>query len=447
VKASAPSWKSGRLAGADANEPRALKPMQKTSRPLVTRVLVSLAFTLAATSMFAATDGSQELDSLYVGHHWFQLRDASVGLKTPALYQGAVAAAFDQRDEAVAHLQRAIAAAPHSQEAVEARDLLIHLYMRAAQYSKAVATMKEQIAARIGKPATDGDRASMALLSQLPDTTVTARGASTLHYEMRGANLSAPISINDKPANFVLDTDANMSALSESEAKRLGMTILNGPVAVVGVTGGTNPGGRMAVAQDFIIGNFHFKNVAFFVISDDQEPFVDFPNGKRGIIGMSVILALQTLRWRHDGTIEIGFASPAGNLSRANICFNNEDPITQVEFQQHKLEFVMDTGAEDSELWPPFAKDFSGLLSQAGKKDSKTLTGFEGIKDVESVTLPEVRLTLGGFNDVLRSAPVLMKPTVALSNWYYGRAGIDLLNQAQSATMDFHAMTLTLNEK
>ena len=107
----------------------------------------------------------------------------------------------------------------------------------------------------------------------------------------------------------------------------------------------------------------------------------------------------------------------------------------------------MDTGSEDSELWPPFAKEFSGLVAGAGKNDSKTLTGFEGSKDVDVVTLPELRFTLGGFNDAFRSAPVLMKPTVALSNWYYGRAGMDLLNQAQSATMDFHAMTLTLNEK
>ena len=195
------------------------------------------------------------------------------------------------------------------------------------------------------------------------------------------------------------------------------------------------------------MGNFHFKNVAFFIVRDDQEPFVDFPAGKRGIIGMPVILALQTLRWRHDGKIEIGFASPTRDLSRANICFNNEDPVTQIEFQQHKLEFVMDTGGEDSELWPPFAKEFPGLLSQVGKKDSTTLTGFEGSKDVEVVTLPEVRFTLGGFNDVFRSAPVLTKPTVALSNWYYGRAGMDLLNQAQSATIDFHALTLALNEK
>jgi predicted aspartyl protease len=419
--------------------------MQNTSRPLATRLLVSIALTLAATSMFAARDGSQELDSLYVGHHWFQFRDASAGLKMPTFYQGALAAAFNQPEAAEKFLQRTIAENTNSYDVSHARDLLIHMYMRAAQYSKAVATMK-QFAARVGNPATDGDRASIALLSQLPDMTVTARGASTLHYEMRGANLSVPISINDKPANFVLDTDANMSTLSESEAKRLGLLILDGPVAVVGVTGEAKPGGRMAVAQDFFIGNFHFKNVAFFVLRDDQEPFVDFPAGKRGIIGMPVILALETLRWRRDGTINIGFPPQPKNLSRANICFDDEDPVTQIEFQQHKLEFVMDTGGEDSELWPPFAKEFAGLLSRSGKQDSTTLMGFDGVENFEVVTLPEVRFTLGGFNAVYRSARVFRKPTVALSNFYYGRAGIDLLNQAQSATMDFHALTLTLSE-
>ncbi len=403
-----------------------------------------LAIILSVAVTFAA-DQPVDIKSLYEGHHWFQLRDAISNAKAPELYQGAVAAAFDQRAEAEAHLQKVITFAPQSPEAAEARELLIHLYMRVGQYSKAVSVKKEQIAAQIGKPAAGGDRAALALLSQLPDMTVIARGSSTLQYEMRGANLSVPISINDRPANFVLDTDANMSTLSESEAKRLGMLILDGTVAVVGVTGETKPGGRMAVAQGFTIGNFHFKNVAFFIIGDDQEPFVDFPAGKRGIIGMPVILALQTLRWRHDGKIEIGFASPARGLSRANICFNNEDPVTQIEFQNRKLEFVMDTGGEDSELWPPFAKEFAGLLNQVGKKDSATLTGFEGSKDVDVVTLPEVRFTLGGFNDVFRSAPVFKKPTVALSNWYYGRAGMDILNQAQTVTIDFNAMTFRLN--
>ena len=77
--------------------------MQKTSRPLnVAPVLVSLAFVLGPQLRCSAAETArQELDALYVGHHWFQLRDAIVNAEAPELYQGAVAAAFDQRDQAV----------------------------------------------------------------------------------------------------------------------------------------------------------------------------------------------------------------------------------------------------------------------------------------------------------------------------------------------------------
>ena len=183
--------------------------MRRSSQFSILRVCLPLTI-IFSVAAFAA-DQPVNLKSLYEGHHWFQLRDAIANEKAPELYQGAVAAAFDQRDEAVAHLQRAITSAPQSSEAVEAREILLHLFMRASQYSKAVSVMKEQIAARIGKPATDGDRASIALLSQLPDMAVLSRGKSTLRYEMRGANLGIPVSINNKPANFLLDTDANLS--------------------------------------------------------------------------------------------------------------------------------------------------------------------------------------------------------------------------------------------
>jgi predicted aspartyl protease len=410
------------------------------------RVFLPLIFILAIGSGFVSGRPAG-LKSLYEGHHWFQLRDAISASKAPQLYQGAVAAAFGQQREAEEFLQRAISSAPASAEAAAARDLLIHIYMRTGQYSKAASAVKEKIAARAGKSASEDDKVMVALISQMPDMAVVARAPSTLHYELSGANLSVPLAINGKPANFVMDSDANMSAISESEAKRLGMLILNGSVTVVGETGGTTGGGRIAVAKDLVMGNFHFNNVAFFVQGDDHEPFVELPAGKRGIIGIPVILALDTLRWRRDGTLDIGFAPQAKNLARANICFDNEEPVTQVEFQKHKLEFVMDTGAEESELWPPFAKEFASLLSRSGKKDSKTLTGFEGGENFDVVTLPEISFMLGGFSDVLRPAPVLTKPTVALSKQYYGRAGMDLLNQAGTATIDFHAMMLSLDAK
>jgi predicted aspartyl protease len=413
--------------------------------PAVLRRVLPFILAFAAASSVSFAEYSEDLRNLYDGHHWFQLRDAVSKTESRRLYQGAVAAAFNQRDRAETFLLRVIAATSPAEEVGPARELLIHLYLRLGQYSKATSQMKDQMAANSAKPVSNADKAMFAMMSRLPDLTVAARGDSTLHYEMRGASLSVPLSVNEKPAHFLLDSDSNMSVISESEAKRLGMSLIGGEVSVTGVDGSAGSGARMAVAKDLVVGGFHFNSVAFLVLRDDQEPFVEWSAGTRGILGLPVILGFETLRWRRDGTIEIGFASGTEDLSHANLCFDNDDPIAQLEFNGKKLEFVLDTGGENSELWPSFAKDFAALLKQSGKKGSKTLTGYTGTGDVDVVTLPEVHLALGDFTGVLRPAPVLTKPTVGASHWYYGRVSMDILNQAHTVTIDFKAMTITLN--
>ena len=285
------------------------------SKPATIRVLLPFTLILAAAASFAIDQPPTDLRSLYDGHHWFQLRDAVSKTESRRIYQGAVAAAFNQRDEPEICVQRAIAATSASDESAAARELLIHLYMRAGQYSKAVARMKEQIASKSGKPPPSGDQAMLAVISQLPDQITASRGASTLRYEMRGASLSVTLNINGKPVNFLLDSDSNMSVISESEASRLGMSVLQGDISVAGVTG-TAGGARIAVAKELVAGSIRFKNVAFLVLRDDQDPFVDWPAGTRGILGLPVMLALETLRWRPHGTIDIGF-TPARRTCRA----------------------------------------------------------------------------------------------------------------------------------
>jgi predicted aspartyl protease len=416
-----------------------------SARPVSIRAIAALLFLLVAASGSAVDGPGPDLQSLYAGHHWFELRDAISGTNAPALYQGAVASAFNQREEAETYLQRVIAAAPASQEAREAREMLMALDMRSGLYNQFVARLNEKIASNPAKPVSNGDRAALAAMSGIPDMAITSRGASSLHYEMLGASLAVPLLVDGKPATFLLDSDANMSAVSESEAARLGMKFNDNGLILSGETGETSTNNRIAVAKEIVVGNFHFTNVAFLVLPDDREPFVGFPSGKRGILGLPVMFGFQTLRWKRDGAVEFGFAGGPKEISRSNICFDAQDPVTQIEFQHRRLEFILDTGASDSELWPPFAKEFSELLSQSGKKESRTLTGFTGTEDFDVVTLPVVHLGIGGFNAVLQPAQVLMKVAADRGKYYFGRAGMDIFSQSHMATIDFGAMTFAMN--
>ena len=53
-------------------------------------------------------------------------------------------------------------------------------------------------------------------------------------------------------------------------------------------------------------------------------------------------------------------------------------------------------------------------------------------------------LYIGGLETTLRPAHVLLKENSSNGQWYHGNLGLDFLNQADTVTLDFVAMSLTL---
>jgi hypothetical protein len=105
---------------------------------------------------------------------------------------------------------------------------------------------------------------------------------------------------------------------------------------------------------------------------------------------------------------------------------------------------VLDTGAEETSLWPTFAKDFARVIDESGKKARKQIRGVGGTLEIEAVTLREVMLKIGGFELTLGPAPVLLQETLPASKDYHGLLGWTLLQQADQVTFDFKSMKLTL---
>jgi hypothetical protein len=250
-----------------------------------------------------------------------------------------------------------------------------------------------------------------------------------------------PVSINGMPATYTFDTGANLSLLSESEAKRLGLAIRDVESRMEVMTG-ARVSLRIAVADELAAGGFRLKHVAFLVFPDNQPPFDDLPPGERGIIGIPVLLAFQSFSWGSDGTFQISV--PFRRLPHADLCFDEQIPVVDVQFENSRLNFSLDTGAEETYLYPPFAAALPQLMRDQGKKESQTLTGISSSTQVESSTLPKLQLDIGGFPTVLRPAHVMLGLTTAGSKFFDGNLGMDLLTQPQRTTVDFKSMTLTL---
>jgi hypothetical protein len=229
--------------------------------------------------------------------------------------------------------------------------------------------------------------------------------------------------------------------MSESEAKRLGMAIED-KAGKMGTSTGHQTRFRTAVAQKLQWGALELQNVSFAVFPDTQEPWKDLPEGRRGLIGIPVLLAAERIRWSHDGTIEIGAAKAAQAGRKPNLCFDEDHLIAVVSKGGHDFWMRLDTGAIETELWKGFADAFPDLIRAQGTAASKDVHGIGHAETVQAVSLPVLKLGLGGTDVKLRPAVVLLNQPGPKRCW--GNIGSDLLKQGTSFEIDFRTMTLDL---
>ncbi len=401
---------------------------------------------LTFSTCLKADPRESDLKALFDSHKWFDLRDVVSQHGASAFYKCAVACAFGDLKRARNEGESVIKSSPKSEQAYQAHNLLAYLYYRTGRYRQAQQQLNQMLAIKPDNASDQAGRKVFQALSGSPEQSVSRRGFSRMHYEVKLGSPFITLSVNGKPAKYMLDTGMNVSAMSESEAKRVGLAFQ--PVASDAPkaqgSAGLFASYRIAVADLITVGNFHIRNVAFLVFPDAQEPWGDLQPGERGALGISVLHAIQTASFSKDGTLEIGFPSKGGSVQGANLCFQGALPFVAAEYKGKRVTLFLDTGAEETSLWPMFAKDFPDVVGESGKKDRKQIIGIGGALEIEAVTLPEVMLRIGGFEMTLRPASVLLQETLPESKDYYGVLGWTLLRQADRVTFDFKSMKLTL---
>lgn len=401
------------------------------------RILVACLVFLPLTCL-AADNDRPDLKSLYDTHQWFELRDSVRKGSTSAFYQGAVACAFNDVRRCERRFQHVFHSAPRSDDAVEAHRILASTYLIHGEYKKALAQVDAILALRPTDEDASGGRPVLAALSDTPDQQVAGRHTAV---QLEDSGLS--FSMNGVHAAYWFDTGAELSVLTESEAKRFGLRI-RPTSAQVGDVNGTKVNTQIAVADELSIGSIRVEHVAFLVLPDNQPPFNEQSPGSRGLIGLPVLLAFKTFVWGADKSFEIGIKSSQKSALGAALCFDGNRPVAQLTYDKQPLAFVLDTGATNTDLYPPFASAFAQLIHSGTKTDSYKMEGVGGAKYMEAVTLESLQFSIGGFPAVLKSVGVLLKPTTHASRFFAGNLGIDLLQQAHKTTFDFKAMTLTL---
>lgn len=389
----------------------------------------------------AAAQVSTGLDNLYQSNRWFEFRDAVLHApEASPFYRGELALAFHDWPQAEKELQAAMRPGGDPMESFEAGMGLLRIYEITGRRKdgRSLLAKLEQSVQALGK---SGDiepealrlferyRAEWNAASDYPDQSLAARGPSRLLYSEIGNQLIVPLKIDGAAANYAIDTGSESCVISVAEAKRLGLTVHSAPVEIEDGLDPDMKAAGVAIAGDLIIGNFHFRNVLFLVEEGDEDI--------SGILGLSVLLALDTVRWNSDGTFEFGFPSPPRDLAAANLCFGPM-LLTQAALGAKNLLLGVDTGSYESMLFPRFARDFPDRMQPQiplGERSAPDGT--------VAVSVSELRI--GGVEIPFAPAPVYPQAPVDDASILHGWLGMDLLGRASSVTLDFGAMKVALD--
>lgn len=404
---------------------------------------IAVAVCLAASTVALPT--APDYKHLYETHQWFALRDAvnAAAEHAPIFYRGAVEAAFNETEAADRDLKMDIRGEPHSTRSPSARDLLIALYYRQGRFKSALTAFDLYHYV----PANDDEkkeRDMLAALAQAGDLSVSIpKSPASVAIDIVDGNLFLPLTINNSAASYAFDNGASISMISESEAKRLGLTVQPTSATMYTMTGATIPM-RIAVVNDLAIGGMHFAHVAFTVVPDSKPPFDELPAGKRGILGMPVLIAMKNQRWSAaKKTFEFNFPVALAAKPVQNLALEQTSTFVQVKYKNTPLLMSLDTGAQLTYLYPAFTTAFPAVVA-AGKKETKKVTGVGGSSDFDSTVLDSLTLTVGGRDVTLKPAHVLAKDNTPVSKWFAGNVGMDLLNQSSTTTLDWTTMTINL---
>lgn len=169
--------------------------------------------------------------------------------------------------------------------------------------------------------------------------------------------------------------------ISESEAKRAGMSVHE----AVGLRSTDSAGNavamRVSVAHSLSVGGFELRNVAFLVARDGQQPFRDLPTAWRGVLGIPVILAFETIR-RADGRFEAAFNVPRSSFRDPTMCFDGANPLVPALHGGKPVNVFLDTGTTKTRATPLFAKEFPEIMATAAS-GAVTVRGVGGSQNRE----------------------------------------------------------------
>lgn len=330
----------------------------------------------------------------------------------------------------------------------EAWSLLAETDFAAGDYAGAAdAAERSRLASEKLGVAADDDAQLGALareLARLPPLKVMAFAPqpTPIHPDKVGL-LRAPVSINGQRHEAVVDTGANLSVVSSSAAKRLGLHVFDGLTHVRGAGNDQVPT-RIGIAEQLDFAGLKATNVAFLVLDDSQLAFSAIPGYRIDlIVGFPVLRELKNIRFPRNGWLTP--EPSAGSDLPSNLRLVGNDLFVSASVNGHPVALHLDSGASNSFLSDLFAARHPEMTKGLALK-AERVAGAGGAATRRSATLPKAELLVANERITLASLPIVVEQSSG-SSPLFGVLGGDVLGQFEYWQIDFENMLLQLGSR
>lgn len=232
--------------------------------------------------------------------------------------------------------------------------------------------------------------------------------------------------------DFIFDTGANFSTVTESTAQKLKIRIMDTTVIDVGSITGNKVKSKIGVCPEFSLGDILVKNAVFLVMPDEALAIPQIPFQINGIIGFPVIEAMKEVQLTRSG--EFIVPSQRSAHREQNMALSFLTPVIRLD----EGNFTFDSGANSTMLYDNYFKKHKDSIVANYPETDIRFGGAGGHTTIRGYRVP-FSTTIS--NRVIQLDSVeLLKESLKEDNHFTGNFGQDLIGQFEKMTLNFESM-------
>lgn len=275
------------------------------------------------------------------------------------------------------------------------------------------------------------------LLKKVPVQKVIQPKAETIQMKKDLAKLwTVPVKQADSVYDFVFDSGAGISTITESYAQKLNLTIVSD--STVGITSGLTgniTNAKLGIASKLLLNNIEIYDCVFLIFPDSALTFANGAYKINGIIGFPIIKELGTLHFTGNQLTVTNEHLPKAGLR--NMIMDQLKPVIYLKYKDDFLPFTFDSGAQGSIFSDVFYRKYQSELDQTGKPTDFKIGGASGEKTLSALRVPEIKLICGTNPIILKNCVVSKEMLDTNQDIYYGNIGQDVIGQFKTMIINF----------